>query len=204
MDRVVIASNNPGKLRELGALLAPLGLEAVAQSEFAVGEAEEPHGTFVENALEKARHAARATGLPALADDSGLCVPSLAGEPGVHSAHYAGKQGARAERDARNNAKLVAALRDATDRSAFYYCVLVLVRGADDPTPVIADARWHGEIVPAARGTAGFGYDPYFVPRGSRLTAAEMSAEEKNRASHRAMAMAVLADKLRGFSPSGA
>jgi XTP/dITP diphosphohydrolase len=197
LTRVVIASNNPGKLRELGTMLAPLGIEAVAQSEFAVGEAEEPHDTFLENALAKSRHAAAATGLPTLADDSGLCVPALGGEPGVHSAHYAGTAGSREERDARNNAKLVAALRDASDRAAFYYCVLVLVRAASDPTPVIADARWHGEIVLAPRGSGGFGYDPYFVPRGSGLTAAEMSAEAKNRASHRAQALAALAEKLK-------
>ena len=130
MKKVVIASNNPGKLRELGALLAPLGIEAIPQSELRISEAEEPHDTFLENALAKARHASRATGLPALADDSGLCVASLAGEPGVHSAHYAGREGSREERDARNNAKLVAALRDREDRAAFYYCVLVLVRSA--------------------------------------------------------------------------
>ena len=128
MNRVVIASNNPGKLRELAALLEPLGIEAAPQSDFAVTEAEEPHFTFLENALAKARHAANMTGLPALADDSGLCVPALFGEPGVHSAHYAGREGCREERDARNNAKLVEQLRAAGDRSAFYYCVLVLVR----------------------------------------------------------------------------
>ena len=197
MERIVIASNNPGKLRELGALLAPLGLEAVAQSEFSIAEAEEPHGTFVENALAKARHASAATGLPALADDSGLCVAALDGDPGVHSAYYAGRDGDRATRDARNNAKLASALREAKDRSAFYYCVLVLVRSAHDPTPVIADARWAGEIVLAPRGSGGFGYDPYFVPRGSSLTAAEMPAEEKNRASHRAMAMAKLLEEMK-------
>ncbi len=195
MTRVVIASSNPGKLRELGAMLAPLGLEAVAQSEFGVGEADEPHGTFLENALVKARHAARATGLAALADDSGLCVPSLGGEPGVHSAYYAGRQGTREERDARNNAKLVATLRDSADRSAFYYCVLVLVRSADDPTPIVADGEWHGHIAAAPRGTNGFGYDPYFVVDGGR-TAAQLAAEEKNRISHRARALAALAGKL--------
>ena len=197
MDRVVIASNNPGKLRELGALIAPLGLAAVAQSEFSIGEAEEPHATFVENALAKARHAAMATGLPALADDSGLCVPALGGAPGVHSAYFAGHDGDRATRDARNNAKLVVALRDLSNRAAFYYCVLVLVRDAADPTPIIADARWQGEIVLQPRGAGGFGYDPYFLPAGSKLTAGEMPADEKNRASHRAMAMAALLEKLR-------
>ena len=196
MKKVVIASNNPGKLRELAALLAPLGIEAVAQSELGVTEAEEPHATFVENALAKARHASRATGLPALADDSGLCVPGLGGEPGVHSAYYAGASGERAERDARNNAKLVAALTAGADQRAFYYCVLVLVRSAADHTPLIAEGAWHGEIVLAPRGSGGFGYDPYFVPRGDTRTAAELGPEEKNRVSHRALAAAALRQRL--------
>ena len=192
MKKVVIASNNPGKLRELGALLAPLGIEAIPQSEFRISEAEEPHDTFLENALAKARHASRATGLPALADDSGLCVASLAGEPGVHSAHYAGREGTREERDARNNTKLVAALRDREDRAAFYYCVLVLTRSPADPTPLVAEGRWHGTIATAPRGSNGFGYDPYFLPRGGSRTAAEMPADEKNRVSHRGRALEAL------------
>jgi XTP/dITP diphosphohydrolase len=193
--RVVIASSNPGKLRELGALLKPLGIEAIAQGEFGVSEAEEPHATFLENALAKARHASRATGLPALADDSGLCVAGLGGEPGVHSAYYAGNEGGREERDARNNARLVAELRAVDDRSAFYYCVLVLMRSAEDPTPIVADGAWRGEIVFAPRGANGFGYDPYFqASRG--LTAAQLPPEEKNRASHRGQALAALAAKL--------
>jgi XTP/dITP diphosphohydrolase len=179
MNKIVIASNNPGKLRELAALLSPLGIEAVAQSALKVTEAEEPHDTFLENALAKARHASRATRLPALADDSGLCVPALGGEPGVHSACYGGKGGERAERDARNNAKLVAALAGSADRAAFYYCILVLVRSAADPTPVIAEGAWHGDIVLQPRGTGGFGYDPYFVPYGSSRTAAELEAERE-------------------------
>ena len=195
MKRIVIASSNPGKLRELGELLAPLGIEAVPQSEYQVPEAEEPHGTFLENALAKARNAARATGLPALADDSGLCVPSLGGEPGVHSAYYAGKAGSREDRDRRNNAKLVAAVGDRPDRAAFYYCVLVLLRGADDPTPIVADGVWHGTIVLEPKGSGGFGYDPYFRTASGR-TAAEMPAAEKNRASHRAQALAALAARL--------
>jgi XTP/dITP diphosphohydrolase len=197
LNRVVIASNNPGKLRELRALLAPLGIEAAPQSDFAVAEAEEPHFTFLENALAKARHAAKMTGLPALADDSGLCVEAIFGEPGVHSAYYAGKEGSREERDARNNAKLVEQLRAAGDRSAFYYCVLVLVRNADDPTPIVADGEWHGEMLLEPRGANGFGYDPYFRPKGSALTAAQLPADEKNRASHRGRALASLAAKLR-------
>lgn len=196
MKKLVVASNNPGKLRELGAMLSPLGIEAVPQSAFGVGEAEEPHDTFLENALAKARHAAASTGLAALADDSGLCVPALGGEPGVHSAYFAGREGTREERDARNNARLVQALAAARDRSAFYYCVLVLVRGAADPTPVVVDAAWHGQILPAARGSGGFGYDPYFLPRGSAITAAELGAGEKNRVSHRGQALAKLAARL--------
>ena len=195
--RVVIASNNPGKLRELGALLNPLGIETVAQGELGIGEAEEPHATFLENALAKARHASRASGLAALADDSGLCVAALGGEPGVHSAYFAGRAGSREERDARNNAKLVEALRVAADRSAFYYCVLVLVQSAEDPVPIVADARWHGAIALAPRGTGGFGYDPWFVPAGSARTAAELPAGEKNRVSHRAQALAALVSRLK-------
>jgi XTP/dITP diphosphohydrolase len=196
VNKVVIASNNPGKLRELGEMLAPLGIEAVPQSDFAVPEAEEPHDTFVENALAKARHAANITGMPALADDSGLCVPALFGEPGVHSAYYAGTAGSREERDARNNAKLVEQLRPARDRAAFYYCVLVLVRTPHDPTPVIADGEWHGEIVIEPRGSQGFGYDPHFLTVFGK-TAAEMPPEAKNRVSHRARALGALLARLK-------
>jgi XTP/dITP diphosphohydrolase len=195
VNKVVVASSNPGKLRELAAMLAPLGIEALPQSDFHVAEAEEPHETFLENALAKARNASRATGLPALADDSGLCVPSLRGEPGVQSAYYAGRAGSRDERDARNNAKLVAALRAHADRAAFYYCVLVLVRAHDDPTPIVADGTWHGEIVLEPRGSGGFGYDPYFLT-ASTLTAAEMAPEQKNRESHRARALHALTARL--------
>ena len=201
--KIVIASNNPGKLRELSAMLGPLGIEAVPQSEFRVAEAEEPHETFLENALVKARHASHATGLPALADDSGLCVPSLNGAPGVQSAYYAGRAGTRDERDARNNAKLVAALRGRADRSAFYYCVLVLVRAHDDPTPIVADGEWHGRIAEAPRGENGFGYDPYFVVAGGK-TAAQLPAEEKNRLSHRARAISALAEKIRSSGVAAA
>jgi XTP/dITP diphosphohydrolase len=196
MKRIVIASNNPGKVRELRALLSPLGIEALAQGELGVGEAEEPHDTFLENALAKARHASRATSLPALADDSGLCVAALGGEPGVHSAYFAGREGGREERDARNNAKLLDELAARADRSAFYYCVLVLMRSPLDPVPIVADARWHGTIALAPRGHGGFGYDPYFIPDGSRLTAAELEPADKNRASHRGQALAALARRL--------
>ena len=192
MNRLVVASSNPGKLRELEALLKPLGIEAIAQSAFAVPDAEEPHETFLENALAKARHAANHTGLPALADDSGLCVAALFGEPGVHSAHYAGREGSREERDTRNNAKLVEQLRAASDRSAYYYCVLVLVRHRDDPTPIVADGTWHGEIILEARGRGGFGYDPHFLVPELGRTFAELAPEEKNAISHRARAGAAL------------
>jgi XTP/dITP diphosphohydrolase len=197
VDRIVIASNNPGKIRELSALLLPLGIEAVPQGVFAVNEAEEPHSTFLENALAKARNAANLTGLPALADDSGLCVPSLFGEPGVHSAYYAGREGSRDERDARNNAKLVELLRFVPERDAFYYCVLVLVRHVNDPTPLVADGKWDGRIVIEPRGANGFGYDPYFLVRSENLTAAQMDPADKNRLSHRGQALAMLASKLR-------
>lgn len=200
MKRLVLASNNPGKIRELAALLEALAIEVVPQAELGIAEADEPHATFLENALAKARHASRACGLPALADDSGLCVKALFGAPGVHSAYYAGRKGSREERDARNNAKLIDELRDARDRSAFYYCVLVLVRNAGDPTPVVADGTWHGEIARAPRGANGFGYDPWFVVRAGTLTAAELPAAEKNRVSHRGQALATLAAKLRGAS----
>ena len=197
MKKIVVASGNPGKLRELGALLAPMGIEAIAQSELRISEAEEPHDTFLENALAKARHASRATGLPALSDDSGLCVATLGGEPGVHSAYFAGREGTREERDARNNAKLVELMRTHEDRAAFYYCVLVLVRSSKDPTPIVADGRWHGAIALEPHGSGGFGYDPYFVPLGGERTAAELTPEEKNRASHRGKALAALAARLK-------
>ena len=193
--KLVLASNNPGKLREMRALLAPLGHEVVAQADLGIGEAEEPHDTFVENALAKARHASRASGMPAIADDSGLCVEALGGAPGVHSAYYAGREGDREARDARNNVKLLAALGD--DRRAHYRCVMVCVRSADDPAPISAEGRWDGSIARAPRGANGFGYDPLFEVPGRGLTAAELSDEEKNRLSHRAQAAARLVALLR-------
>lgn len=193
--RLVLASGNPGKLREMRALLAPLGYEVVAQSELGIDEAEEPHDTFVENALAKARHASHASGLPALADDSGLCVDALGGAPGVHSAYFAGREGGREERDARNNAKLLASL--GVERKAHYRCVMAFVRRAEDPEPLVAEGAWHGEIARAPRGANGFGYDPLFLVPERGITAAELADEEKNRLSHRARAAARLVELLR-------
>jgi XTP/dITP diphosphohydrolase len=193
MKKIVIASNNPGKLREISDLLAPLGLEALPQSEFSIPEADEPHHTFVENALAKARHASRLAGLPALADDSGICAEALGGAPGVYSAHYAGFP----RSDARNNEKLIADLQGQANRRAHYTCVMVLVRHADDPEPVIAEGRWYGEVVDAPRGGGGFGYDPYFLLPELGRTAAELAAEEKNRISHRGQALRRLLEALR-------
>jgi XTP/dITP diphosphohydrolase len=190
---IVLASNNAGKLKEFDALLAPLGFDVRPQGEFNVPEAEEPHPTFVENALAKARHASRLTGLPALADDSGVCANALGGAPGVYSARFAGEP----KSDARNNAKLIADLAAHADKTAYYYCVLVLVRHADDPQPVIAEGRWNGEIIDTPRGAGGFGYDPYFLLPALGKTAAELPAEEKNRLSHRGQALHVLVEKLR-------
>jgi XTP/dITP diphosphohydrolase len=191
--KLVLASNNAGKLKEFRELLATVGFDVHAQGEFNVPEAEEPHFTFVENALAKARHAARLTGLPALADDSGVCVNVLGGAPGVYSARYAGEP----KSDARNNEKLIADLEPHADKSAYYYCVLVFVRHADDPQPVIADGRWNGEIIADARGQGGFGYDPYFFLPTLGKTVAELPAEEKNRLSHRGQALRALVEKLR-------
>jgi XTP/dITP diphosphohydrolase len=191
--KLVLASNNAGKLKEFRALLAPLGVEVLTQGELGIPEAEEPHFTFVENALAKARHAARLAGLPALADDSGICVHALGGAPGVMSARYAGEP----KSDARNNAKLLADLAGHADRCAHYVCVLVLVRHADDPQPLIAEGEWHGELLTAARGEGGFGYDPLFLVPSLGLTVAELPAELKNRLSHRGQAMAQLAARLR-------
>ena len=192
MQRLVLASGNPGKLREFHRLLAPLGFDVVAQSTLGIAEAPEPHVTFVENALAKARHASAHAGLPALADDSGVCVAALNGAPGVQSARYAGEP----KSDARNNAKLVAALQRIADRRAHYYCVLVLVAHAEDPEPVIAEGRWHGTIIDVPRGTGGFGYDPYFQDVATGLTGAELPLARKNELSHRGSAMRELIAKL--------
>jgi len=185
--KLVLASGNPGKLREIGALLAPLAIEVVPQSQLGIAEAEEPHETFLQNALAKARHASRAAGLPALADDSGLSVDALGGAPGVHSAYYAGREGNREERDRRNNDKLLANLSDR--RSAHYVCVMVLVKNAEDRNPLVAEGLWHGEIARAPRGANGFGYDPLFLVKELGRTAAELDPAHKNRISHRGLAL---------------
>ena len=186
--KLVLASGNPGKLREIGAVLS--SFEVLSQKDLGIAEAEEPHDTFLENALAKARHASRIARLPALADDSGLCVPALGGEPGVHSAYYAGPEGDRKERDERNNRKLLASLKN--DRRAFYYCVMVMVQRFDDPRPLVAEGVWHGEIALAPRGASGFGYDPLFLLPALRKTAAELDPVEKNRLSHRGQALTKL------------
>jgi XTP/dITP diphosphohydrolase len=196
LKRVVLASNNAGKLREFSALLGAAGIELIAQGELGVSEAEEPHATFVENALEKARHAARATGLPALADDSGLCVRVLRGAPGVYSARYAQLAGGE-KSDAANNARLLADLAKETDRRAYYFCVLALVRHAADPEPLIAEGRWHGEVIDTPRGANGFGYDPYFYLPAIGKTAAELDPQVKNAGSHRGMALRHLLERLK-------
>ncbi|RDK09386.1 RdgB/HAM1 family non-canonical purine NTP pyrophosphatase [Cupriavidus lacunae] len=195
MQRLVLASNNPGKLREFGALLAPLGFDLVTQGELGIPEAEEPFATFVENALTKARQASRLAGLPALADDSGICVQALGGAPGVYSARYAQMAG-QAKSDAANNAHLVSQLAGKLNRHAHYYCVLVFVRHAEDPCPIIAEGLWHGEVVDAPRGAGGFGYDPHFLLPRLGKTAAELAPEEKNTVSHRAQALRALVARL--------
>ena len=192
LSRLVLASANEGKLREFRRLLAPLGVELVAQSELGIAEADEPHATFVENALAKARHASRLARLPALADDSGLCVVALGGAPGVESARYAGEP----KSDQRNNAKLVADLADLTDRRAHYCCVLALMRHGEDPEPILAEGRWEGMIIDAPRGSGGFGYDPHFLDLETGLTGAELPPAQKNERSHRGQAMRALLARL--------
>jgi XTP/dITP diphosphohydrolase len=193
MSRLVIASGNAGKLREIARILAPLDIEAVPQSEFNVPDCPEPHVTFVENCLAKARHASAHSGLPALADDSGICVEALHGAPGVFSARYAGEP----KSDARNNDKLIAEMANQANRRAHYTCVMVYVRHPDDPEPVIAEGRWYGEIIDTPRGGNGFGYDPYFLVPGFGKTGAELDEDTKNAVSHRGQALRDLVEKLK-------
>lgn len=194
MRRIVLASSNPGKLKEFGALLADSGLEVIAQGSLGIEDAEETGASFVENALLKARHAARASGLPALADDSGLCVDHLHGAPGLYSARYSSGH----RDDAANNDKLLRELDGVPveRRGAFFICVLVLLQHADDPAPLIAEGRWYGRILDEGRGNGGFGYNPVFLPEGRRESVAEMDDALKNKLSHRAQALVRLRERL--------
>jgi XTP/dITP diphosphohydrolase len=192
MQKLVLASNNAGKVKEFKALLAPLHFAVIPQGELAIPSAEEPHHTFVENALAKARHASAASGLPALADDSGICAHALNGQPGVLSARYAGELAT----DAANNQKLIEHLITHTDRGAHYVCALVMVNSANDPEPLIVQTRWYGQIVDQAKGSHGFGYDPHFFLPELGLTAAELKPEEKNLISHRGLALRELIKQL--------
>ncbi len=229
MQKLVIASSNPGKLREFQFLLQPLGIEVLTQAQLGIGEAEEPHHTFIENALAKARHVSRLSGLPALADDSGICVAALGGAPGVLSARYAGdKRGcdtllaepadcgssryaasppspevsrelARRQSDARNNEKLLQVMQGVADRRAHYYCVLALLRGAFDPQPLLAEGEWHGEIALQPGGDDGFGYDPLFWLPQFGKTGAQLEREQKHAISHRGKALRALLEKLKAW-----
>ena len=194
MQKLVLASNNPGKLREFQFLLQPLGIEVLTQAQLGIDEAEEPHVTFIENALAKARHVSRLSGLPALADDSGICVTALGGAPGVFSARYAGDN---PKSDERNNEKLLQDMQGVADRRAHYYCVLVLLHHADDPQPLIAEGEWHGEIAHEEQGDGGFGYDPLFWLPEFGKTSAQLEREQKHAISHRGKALRVLLEQLK-------
>jgi len=197
LQKIVIASGNHGKLKEIQHVLKATSIEVLPQSHFNVTEAEEPYCTFIENALTKARHASLQTGLPALADDSGICVDALQGLPGVHSARYACELPSDKKSDAANNTKLLLALQDQTNRKAHYYCVMVLVKYATDPQPIIAEGMWHGEILTIPRGTDGFGYDPLFLDVSSGKTVAELAIDAKNKISHRGQALQQLLLKIK-------
>jgi XTP/dITP diphosphohydrolase len=193
--RIVLASSSAAKLREISMMLHGLAWEIVPQGQLGVAATDEPHPTFIENALAKARHASACTGMPALADDSGLCVDALNGSPGVFSARFAG-DGAN---DQNNNAELLRRLAGITQRQAHYTCVLVAVRTIEDAEPLVVDARWYGEIAQAPRGEGGFGYDPLFYVSDLGVTAAELDPVHKNRISHRGLALSALAEKLAGW-----
>jgi XTP/dITP diphosphohydrolase len=192
MQKLVLASNNSGKVREFQALLAPLNFQVIPQGELGIPSAEEPHYTFIENALAKARHASAASGLPALADDSGICVHALNGQPGVLSARYAGEPA----NDAANNQKLIQNLKDKSDRGAHYVCALVFVNSANDPEPIIVQTRWYGSFIDDAKGSNGFGYDPHFLLPELGLTAAQLAPKQKNAISHRGQALRELIAQL--------
>lgn len=190
--KVVLATNNEGKLKEFRSLLAPLGLDLVGQTELGIASVPETGTTFVENALEKARHASAMSECPALSDDSGLVVDCLQGQPGIHSARFAGSDAT----DEENNNKLLALLGNGQTRSAHFYCALVFLRHAQDPAPIIATGQWHGSIVIEPKGNNGFGYDPLFLVSGLGITSAELDPEAKNRISHRGQAVQELCAKL--------
>jgi len=185
MQKLVLASNSAGKVREFTDLFAPLGITIIPQGDLGIAAAEEPYCTFVENALTKARHASKESHLPALADDSGICIAALDGKPGVRSARYAGADSS----DANNNAKVIAELHGIADRRAHYVCALVFIRHALDPEPVIVQTQWHGEWINEPRGNGGFGYDPHFFIPALGKTAAELDPTEKNNISHRGQAL---------------
>ncbi len=195
--KLILASNNAHKLVELNSLFAELSVELVSQGSLGIGEAEEPHPSFVENALAKARHAATHGGLPALADDSGLCVDALGGAPGVLSARYASLFGVEGGGDAANNRMLLEKMNGRTQRSARFVGVLVAVRSADDPEPLVAMGRWHGELLNAPRGESGFGYDPLVWIPEFGCSVAELAPEIKNRHSHRALAALQMRELMR-------
>ena len=192
MQKLVLASNNAGKVREFQELLAPFHFQVIPQGDLGIPPAEEPHCTFVENALAKARHASAASGLPALADDSGICAHALDGAPGVYSARYAGVDSDTAA----NNQKLIAALQGKIDRGAHYVCALVMINSAHDPEPLIVQTRWYGQVINEAQGDHGFGYDPHFFLPEHGKTAAQLVPLEKNRISHRGQALRELITQL--------
>ena len=193
MNKIVIATNNEKKLNEIVTILENLNIEAIPQSYFKIGESEEPFNTFIENALIKARYASKKTGLPAIADDSGLCVDILKGEPGIHSARFSGLP----KSDENNNLKLLEVLKDKHIRKAHYYCAIVFIKSTDDPQPIIAEGLWQGEILEIPRGKNGFGYDPLFLDDKTNLSAAELSTEIKNKISHRSQALKKIKQKLK-------
>lgn len=203
IQRLVLASGNQGKLREFDRLLAPLGIDVISQDSLGIAAAPEPHCTFLENALAKARHASQASGLPALADDSGLCVVALGSAPGVRSARYA-EPVAGQDQDTLNNARLIEQLQGHQDRRGFYVAVLVLVLHPEDPLPIVAQALWHGTIVDQPSGSNGFGYDPHFWLEDQGMTVAQLNPDMKNRISHRGRATQILLDQIQALGLASA